>query len=83
MLLHGFPQPLFSRYVMVKSDYAEERLARVEQMMAQYRRHSAPLTAVAVEKITVTVDAAPSSDVPPELQPAPDRRSNQRRAISE
>ena len=68
---------------MVKSDYAEERLARVEQMMAQYRRHSAPLTAVAVAKITVMVDAAPSLDVPPALQPAPDRRSNSRTAISE
>jgi hypothetical protein len=40
---------------MVESDHAEERLARVERMLAQCRRESAALKVIAASKIVVVV----------------------------
>jgi hypothetical protein len=40
---------------MVESDRAEERLARVERMLAQCRRESAALRAIAASKVVVIV----------------------------
>ena len=46
---------------MVESDHAEERLARVERMLAQCRRESAALNAIAASKIAViVVDTTPA-----------------------
>jgi hypothetical protein len=49
--------------IMVESDHAEERLARVERMLAQCRRESAALKAIAASKVVVVVvDATPALD---------------------
>ena len=46
---------------MVESDHAEERLARVERMLAQCRRESAALKAIAASKVVViVVEATPA-----------------------
>jgi chorismate mutase len=48
---------------MIESDHAEERLARVERMLAQCRRESAALKAIAASKVVViVVDATPALD---------------------
>jgi len=61
---------------MVESDHAEERLARVERMLAQYRRESAALKAFAASKVVViVVDAAPSLGAKRTVQPAKPKRS--------
>jgi hypothetical protein len=46
---------------MVVSDHAEERLARVERMLAQYRRQSAARKAIAASKVQVIVVDATSA----------------------
>jgi hypothetical protein len=57
---------------MVVSDHAEERLARVERMLAQCRRESAALKAVAPSKVVaIVVDAAPAVHA---LRPAAPKR---------
>jgi len=43
---------------MVESNHDEERLARVERMLAQCRRENAALTAIAAAKIVDVVVAA-------------------------
>ena len=43
---------------MVESDNAEERLARVERMLAQCQRENAALKAITASKIVVMVKAA-------------------------
>jgi hypothetical protein len=64
---------------MVVCDHAEERLARVEQVVARCERQNAALKAVAVSNVAViVVEAAPSLVAPPSLRPAPDRRSKPR-----
>jgi hypothetical protein len=40
---------------MVESNHAEERLARVERMLAQCRRESAALKVIAASKVVVVV----------------------------
>jgi hypothetical protein len=57
---------------MIESDHAEERLAGVERMLAQCRRESAALKAIARSKIVaIVVDAAPALDA---LQPTEPKR---------
>ena len=75
MLQSGSGPP--AAFTMVESDHAEERLARVERMLAQCRRESAALKAIAASKIVViVVDAAPSLDAKHAVRPAKPRRSN-------
>jgi hypothetical protein len=58
---------------MVVSDHAEERLARVERMLAQCRRESAALKAIAASKVVaIVMDAAPALDA---VRPAAPKRS--------
>lgn len=62
---------------MVESDHAEERLARVERMLAQCRRESAAPKAIAVSKVTViVVDAVPSLDAQHTVRPAKSKPSH-------
>ena len=75
MLLLGSPG--LSSSCMVESDHAEERLARVERMLAQCRRESAALKAIAASKVVVIlVDAAPSLGAKRTVKPAKPKRSN-------
>jgi hypothetical protein len=61
---------------MIESDHAEERLARVERMLAQCRRESAALKAIAASKVVVIVmDTAPL-DAKHGARPSKSRRSN-------
>ena len=56
---------------MIEIDNAEERLARVERMLAQCRRESAALKAVAASKVVmIVVDAAPSLNARRAVRPA-------------
>jgi len=62
---------------MIESDHAEERLARVERMLAQCRRESAALKAIASSKvIAIIVDTTPSLDAKHAVRPAKSKRSN-------
>jgi hypothetical protein len=62
---------------MVESNHEEERLARVERMLAQCRRESAALKVIAASKITViVVEAAPSLDAKHAVRPAKQKRSH-------
>ena len=64
---------------MVVCDHAEERLARVEQMLARCQRQNVTLKAVAVSNVAViVVEAAPLLVARPSLRPAPERRSKPR-----
>ena len=61
---------------MVESDHAEERLARVERMLAQCRRESAALKAIAASKVVViVVEAALSLGAKHAVRPK-QKRSN-------
>jgi hypothetical protein len=65
-----------SHSVMVINDHAEERLARVERMLAQCRRQNAAINAVAASKVAViVVNAAPPLGVTDSIRPARVRRS--------
>jgi hypothetical protein len=62
---------------MIESNHAEERFARVERMLAQCRRESAALKAIAASKVVVVVvEAAPSLDARSTLFVPPDRTFN-------
>ena len=62
---------------MIESDHAEERLARVERMLAQCRRESAALKAIVASKVVViVVDATPSLGAKHAVRPAKSKRSN-------
>jgi hypothetical protein len=72
MLLLG-PQPLFLRMNMLVLDNDEERLARVERMLAQWRRQNAARTAIAASKVVgIVVDATPSIDASSCSRPGPE-----------
>lgn len=59
---------------MVESDHAEERLARAERILAQCRRESAALKAIAASKVVgIVVDATPALNA---VQPAKPKRSH-------
>jgi hypothetical protein len=74
LLLAWFPQ-LFSH--MVESDHAEERLARVERMLAQYRREAAAPKAIAASKVVVIMlEAAPQLNAKHVVRPANPTRLN-------
>jgi hypothetical protein len=55
---------------MVESDHAEERLARVERMLAQCRRESAAVKAIASKVVVIVVEAAPPLDAKHAVRPA-------------
>jgi hypothetical protein len=55
---------------MVESDHAEERLARVERMLAQCRRESAALKTIASKVVVIEVEAAPLLDAKHAVRPA-------------
>jgi hypothetical protein len=75
MLLPGLVPP--ASFTMVISDHAEERLARVERMLAQCRRESAALKAIAASKVAViVVEVAPPLDAKHAVRPAKSKRSN-------
>jgi len=60
--------------LMVISDHAEERLARVERMLAQCRRESVALKAIAASKVVaIVVDSTPALDA---VRPAKSKHSN-------
>ena len=57
--------------VMVESNQAEERLARVERMLAQCKRESAALEAIAASKVVVIgVEAASPLNTKHAVRPA-------------
>ena len=73
LLWPGFPVC----FTMVESDHDEERLARVERMLAQCRRESAALKAIAASKVVViVVEAAPPLDAKQAVRDAKPKRSN-------
>ena len=62
---------------MVESNHDEERLARVERMLAQCRRESAALKVIAASKVVVVVvEAAPLSGSTRTGQPEKLKRSH-------
>ena len=62
---------------MIESDHAEERLARVERMLAQCRRESAALKVIAASNVTlIVVEAAPPLNVKHAVRRAKSKRSN-------
>ena len=62
---------------MIEFNHNEERLARVERMLAQCRREAAALKAVAASKVVVIiVDAAPPLNANHVVHPAKSKRSN-------
>ena len=61
---------------MVESDHAEERLARVERMLAQCRRESAALKAIASKVVVIVVEAAPPLDAKHAVRPVKLKRSS-------
>jgi hypothetical protein len=76
MLLPGSPG-LCHFDSMVESDHDEERLARVERMLAQCRKEAAALKAIVASKVVViVVDAAPPLGAKHSVLPATPKRSN-------
>jgi hypothetical protein len=62
---------LSGSFPMIETDEDEERLARVERMLAQCRRESAALKVVAASKVVLSVvDAAASLDAKHAVRPA-------------
>jgi len=60
--------------LMVESNHEEERLARVERMLAKCRRESVALKAIAASKVVViVVDATRVSDA---VRPAKSKHSH-------
>jgi len=56
---------------MLESDHSEERLARVERMLAQCRKEAAALRAIAASKVVVIiVEAAPPLNSKHAIRPA-------------
>jgi hypothetical protein len=76
MLLTWLPQPLYSYMSMVVSDHAEERLARVERMLAQCQRQNVALKAVAASKVVVIVVKAAPLGSTQRIQPTKPKRSD-------
>ena len=62
---------------MLESDHAEERLARVERMLAQCQRESAALEVIAASKVVgVMVEAAPPLNAKHVVRPARPKPAN-------
>jgi len=61
---------------MIESDHTEERLARVEHMLARCRE-TATLKAIAASKVvTIMLEAAPPLNAKHVVHPAKPKRSN-------
>jgi hypothetical protein len=59
---------------MVESDHADERLARVERMLAQCRKEAAALKVIAASRlVVVVVDASGATRT---IKPAKPKRSH-------
>jgi hypothetical protein len=77
MLLRGFPSPLSRALIMIESDQTEERLARVEQMLARCQREAAALKAIVASKVVVIMlEAATPLNAKHIVRPAKPKRSN-------
>jgi hypothetical protein len=62
---------------MLESNHTEERLARVERMLAQCQREAAALKVIAASKVVVImVEAAPPLNAKHVVRPAKPKRAN-------
>ena len=70
--------PLFSsHHNMLESNHTEERLARVERMLAQCQGEAAALKAIAASKLVVImVEAAPPLNAKHVVRPAKPKPAN-------
>ena len=76
MLRDGSPA-FSSHHNMLESNHTEERLARVERMLAQCQREAAALKAIAASKVMVImVEAAPPLNAKHVVRPAKPKPAN-------
>lgn len=76
MLLLGFPSPLSRVILMIESNHTEERLARVEHMLARCRQAATRKAIAASKVVAIMLETATPLNAKHVVRPANPKRSN-------